>query len=1296
MLLDNYKKESPIVGIAGLGGGINSYIFLSSGSDYVISRSLRFNDNDSAYLSRTPSSASDRQKWTWAAWVKKTSLTTNNTLFSADASNSDFVTIRFEADTIRFDCQGDGQGRVQVTTAAVYRDPSAWYHIVIALDTTQSTAADRCKIYINNILQTTSNTITQNKNFAVNSTVNHEIGRRSDGNDHYFDGYLADVHLVDGQQLSATDFGKFDLNEVWQPKKYSGSHGTNGFHLDFKDNSSNAALGYDDAGSNNFTVSNLTAPSAVVNAIDLDGNDQIEYPGPGDGISGDFTMECFFLMDSSASGFERIFSTKEDSYSDEQTFIRRNNSGNIGFCAGNSSPVYFDPSSGSTITSGVWHHAAIVRESGTISWYYDGTRKGTASYSTSFDITKLLVGGGYGSEQFNGDVHGARFTLGQALYSGSSYTVPTSAITTTSQGATASNVKVLAGTTSTVNENVGTLGNGTNSGDPTAVSAYPFGDPANIDSLLDSPSQNIEDQTDSGLGGELISNYATYNGVRTGSGTKSNGGLTVTGTGQIPDVTSIAPNSGKWYAEIKWDSGSYARIGLQDVNIATSDFGGVNGQSYRYESNSGNVQPGGQTYSTYAAGDIIGIAFDCDAGKLWLAKNGTWQNSGNPASGTGAVATNLVSGSHYAPASSSGSGSSVFTLNAGQRAFAYTAPTGFKCLCSDNLTATIESPSTYFDTFLYTGNGAASRNLTLPLAADFLWVKKRSATNSHQLVDTVRGDNSVLHTNSNNRAKNPQTQFSGGGVSSLSGTTATLSQGTSNNDNVNADTSTLVGWAWEGGSSDKTYTITVANPGSGNKYHVDGAQQPTLTLAEGSTYKFDQSDSSNATHPLRFSTSSDGTHGGGTEYTTGVTTVGTPGSAGAYTQIVIASNAPLLYAYCANHSGMGFQVNTSEVAGYTIPAGAFNDTDYDRSKSWISLVTTSSLSSDYNSYSATSKLGALDGKRSTALYGIGNQALTITFDASAFPSSDGPYIVEVENNQRAITLNGSQTGSSWPGQATGWQKFDSVSTITSISSAHASSHYGGMINRIRVNGKVLADPTATPDNIPSVSTQVLASPESGFSISKWQGNAAEATVAHGLNSTPLLYFVKSLDNDEDWEVLTNLIGTNPLDKAVLNTTAAFGISYHQVPTNHIIGRPNGDANGENMLAYCFAPVEGYSAVGKYFSGSANNFIYVGFRPKFLLVKKTAASADDAYEGWIIFDSERDSYNISDESLFANNSQQKGLRGNGASSIPTNFGVDFLSNGFCFKDNSTEYNRADVGTYIYYAVAEHPFNSSRAR
>ena len=119
-----------------------------------------------------------------------------------------------------------------------------------------------------------------------------------------------------------------------------------------------------------------------------------------------------------------------------------------------------------------------------------------------------------------------------------------------------------------------------------------------------------------------------------------------------------------------------------------------------------------------------------------------------------------------------------------------------------------------------------------------------------------------------------------------------------------------MGWTANTDIIQSTFTVTVVSTGSGNKYFINGTQQATLELVEGATFRLDQSDSSNGNHPLRFSTTSNGTHSGGSEYTTGVNTSGTPGSSGAYTQITVAADAPTLYYYCTNHSGMGGQANT--------------------------------------------------------------------------------------------------------------------------------------------------------------------------------------------------------------------------------------------------------------------------------------------------------------------------------------------------------------------------------------------------
>ena len=233
---------------------------------YNIERSLRFNSSDSAYLSRTPASAGNRKTWTWAGWVKRSkSDSFNAEVFGAGSNN---LSLSFIGDSVNI-YEYNGSILWQRTSTAVYRDFSAWYHVTIAYDTTQSTAANRVKIYVNGIEITAFSTNTDpslNYDGYVNSAIAHYICRQT-ANNRYFNGYLADIHFIDGQALTPSSFGEFDTNGVWQPKAYAGSYGTNGFRLDFSDNSAATAttLGKDRAGSNNWTPNNFSVTAGAGN-----------------------------------------------------------------------------------------------------------------------------------------------------------------------------------------------------------------------------------------------------------------------------------------------------------------------------------------------------------------------------------------------------------------------------------------------------------------------------------------------------------------------------------------------------------------------------------------------------------------------------------------------------------------------------------------------------------------------------------------------------------------------------------------------------------------------------------------------------------------------------------------------------------------------------------------------------------------------------------------------------------------------------------------------------------------------
>lgn len=221
---------------------------------YQIEQSLRFNDDDSAYLSRTPASAGNRKTWTWSGWVKRGNLGSAQTFLGANTTFVEFTS----TDKIQFDHNG-----TTVATSAVFRDPSAWYHVVVAVDTTQATAADRTEIYVNGTIQAvTGSYVSQNTDTDVNDTTQHNIAANLTPSE-FFDGYMAEVSFIDGTALDPTNFGEFK-SDVWIPKAFTGTYGTNGFYLSFADS---AAIGDDLSGNgNDWTPSGLVAGDVMLDS----------------------------------------------------------------------------------------------------------------------------------------------------------------------------------------------------------------------------------------------------------------------------------------------------------------------------------------------------------------------------------------------------------------------------------------------------------------------------------------------------------------------------------------------------------------------------------------------------------------------------------------------------------------------------------------------------------------------------------------------------------------------------------------------------------------------------------------------------------------------------------------------------------------------------------------------------------------------------------------------------------------------------------------------------------------------
>jgi hypothetical protein len=253
------------------------------GGEYQISRSLRFNSADSAYLSRTPASAGDRKTWTWSGWVKRSALGGTQQLFQVETvSGNTYTDIKFSSDKLFLDSYGPtGDLQARCVTDGVFRDVSAWYHVVAVLNTANATAADRAILYVNGVRvsQSITDGFDLDAELMINTTNEHRIGADVLGNEGYLNGYLTEVNFIDGQALTPSSFGETNATTgVWSPIQFNGpwnvGTGVNGFYLNFSDNSdvTAATLGADYSGNgNNWTPSGSPGFSVTAGA----GNDSL-------------------------------------------------------------------------------------------------------------------------------------------------------------------------------------------------------------------------------------------------------------------------------------------------------------------------------------------------------------------------------------------------------------------------------------------------------------------------------------------------------------------------------------------------------------------------------------------------------------------------------------------------------------------------------------------------------------------------------------------------------------------------------------------------------------------------------------------------------------------------------------------------------------------------------------------------------------------------------------------------------------------------------------------------------------
>lgn len=796
-------------------------LMLGSLGGYTVGRSLRFRSSASAYLNRTPSSTGNRQKFTWSGWVKRGLLTTGTyyQLFGAGPTSGGNEGLFF--DTTSGGLYFTPDASTAIVTSSVYRDPSAWYHIVLSVDTTQATSANREIIYVNGV-QVTSYTGTycaQNTNFNyINvASAQHRIGAHLSSG-YYFDGYMAEVNFIDGQALTPSSFGAYDTNGVWQPKKYSGTYGTNGFYLPFTsgfNTTQTYAGGFN--GSNQYLSLGANAAYSMG--------------------TGDFTFEANVNFNAlpSASAITAIFGNETNTAAaanDKFWIGLYNSAGQYQLRFGRHNA----PNGSWTVWTpniGTWYHIAIVRQSGVISIYINGvsqTMVQASDMAHSFGQNGLTLGLVSTPYYMNGYISNARYVVGSAVYT-AGFTPPSANLTAIT------NTKLLTLQNATIIDNSSLAATITNTGSIVTTNQYPFqytlasvgsdysGNNNNwtlnninytilgttYDSMIDSPTNSASS-----------SNYAVMNPLNSAIPLQF-GNLRVisSAASTVGGGATFAFPSGQWYweATVTLFSGASTNIllGITDAAKSSMITPSVSTPSsavdftygYAYTASSGNIRKYAvdSAYgATFTTGDIIGVAYDATNNTITFYKNGTSQGQV-----TGLTAGTYIPWVYYGGSSAT----NTVDMNFGQRPFSYTPPSGYKALNTYNLPApSIANGAQYMAATTYTANGTTQSISNavngVSFQPDLVWQKRRNSAGSHYLADSLRGTSKLLSSDTT-AAEATNTTF----LTSFN--SDGWSQGTGNYTNGES----IVGWQWKGGgtgvtNTSGTITSTVsASPSSG-------------------------------------------------------------------------------------------------------------------------------------------------------------------------------------------------------------------------------------------------------------------------------------------------------------------------------------------------------------------------------------------------------------------------------------------------------------------------------------------------
>tara|TARA_R100000005_G_scaffold14927_1_gene6096 strand:+ start:2907 stop:6686 length:3780 start_codon:yes stop_codon:yes gene_type:complete len=1239
----------------------------SGGGDFSIERSLRLDRSTSAYLLRQPSGAgTSTTTCTISLWAKACEpKTSGQNLFFAGTHGNNGFRLRFgQGGEIRAQLYNtSGSLVINAKSLEEYHDPMAWFHYLISINTSLSTASDRVRVYKNGT-EVTYNSPTyppQNEPVVINSDINHYIGAQRDQNTQpaeFFHGMIAEFHCVDGQAKGPLDFGEFTDDGVWRPIKYNGTHGTNGFYLDFKDDSSAAALGYDAAGSNNFTPYNISVSNLVSSGNGYDGSlngympSGVSMATSGSQLASTSNRTHFFLVDQGNNTNIEVVATA--------TSMTVGSSVYDGWGSNNPTTTLNDgtvtPSSSGTDTSVSGKNLATNTFNGlTVGTTYTiSTKNGGAGnphrvhYVTGATVqnkpivdSDSLIDSPSNIEADSGNNVGNYATLNSlANGSGSSLTNGNLEVTTTTgaYGDIGTTIAPMSGkfyvefalkpeadramigisadstfATSTqfhtssqswaYYSNGGVLYN--NSSSSSFGDSYKRGDVIGI--ALDKTNNKL---------------YFSKNGIFQNNGNPSagTGGIDISSISGKPTVFVVNDVSGQADTSIAFNAGQYPfastpptgflSLCTKNLTEPVIDDGTKNFNTLLYTGNGTTGQ------------SVTGLDFKPSL--VWIKERSH--------SGSNCLVDDLQGNTK------------VLLANTNQPAF---------------------NKTQFFDSF--DSNG---------ISVDYNGVDSSVVSNrSGKTYAAWCWNGGDLVTLSTQEQSQTWTTGSASGASPFgSSAWAHMFDGVVPSTFAHANLVYLTGSG--------TFTFPSAISGRIQVYAAQGSSTAhsnnSLELSDGSTINVTNGNASFTLYD--FGTKSN---------ITSITINGANTSSGVGVPAILLDGKMMV------DPGL-------------ITVGSLNSSTYNSGEVWS---TTGTLSVDLNGSTVSNMTGPL-----TKAFEGSLASSSMVYEGSAYTNGTKTYTYTFGTAQTNITSarvylyqgNSAEGGAAGVGNGTvnktqdgtyGWLDVTSTipangtvtaMTVTTTATSGVNSSRNGF-HAIELNGKMLLDNGVTPvDNFPSSSSTCRANVAAGFSITKYAPNGNEQTIGHGLNGiAPEMIIVKNLDHTYDWYVYhVGLDSSIPQNKFInLNTNTAVSDSANAwndtAPTGNVFTVKGGPTAYQyaNHIAYSFRSVEGFSKIGTWTgSGSSNGpMVYTGFEVAWLLWKVTTSNGNSA--NWYLLDGTRDSVNPAVKRLHPNTSDNEATMGSG---------IDFLSNGFKILSSDTDINSSGL-TYIYAAFSKNAFS-----